>query len=49
MRYVMWMNRHTVGAEEPERGNVGHGRDVVAAQVDAWRREHAPVDPGPRP
>jgi hypothetical protein len=41
--------RHAVGVEEPERGNVGHGRDVIAAQVDARGREHAPVDPGPRP
>lgn len=42
------MNRHAIGAEEPERGILGRGRDLVATQVDARRREHAPVDPGPR-
>ena len=45
---LVLVKRHAVGAEEPERGDVGDGRDDLAAQVDAWRREHAPVNPGPR-
>ena len=45
---LVLVKRHAVGAEEPERGDGGDGRDDLAAQVDAWRCEHAPVDPGPR-
>ena len=46
----MWcLSRYTLCAEEPKRRDVAYGRVVLAAQVDAWRREHAPVDPGPCP